>query len=137
MSQCLRSLVSIRAAIGVAPVLARAEFLVAAGVAPHPASGLVVGGNEAVPVTHAAIVGGLHLVPDDEALLGDAAGVDAHRIDPAADHEPVEPLPRPLDLAFEVAAAFRDPGRPQAAGGERREPRLLQLVHAALERQAA
>src|SRR5712691_11390843 len=108
----LRSLVSIRAAIGVTPVFARAEFLVAAGVAPHPASGIVVGGNEAVPIAHAAIVGGLHLLPDDEALLGDAAGVDAHRLDLAADHEPVDPLPRPLDLAFEVTAAFRDPGRP-------------------------
>src|SRR6266567_7241828 len=72
----LRSLVSIRAAIGVTPVFALPKLLVAAGVAPHPASGLVVGGNEAVPVTHAAIGRGLYLVPGDEALLGDATGVD-------------------------------------------------------------
>src|SRR5262245_27705832 len=106
---------SIRAAVGVAPVFVRAKLLVAAVVAPDPAGRLVVGRNEAVAVAHAAIVRGFHLVPDDVSGFGDAVLVDAHRLDPAAHHEAIDPRPRPLDLAFEMAAALGDPRRSELA----------------------
>src|SRR5215475_14784083 len=128
---------SIGAAVGVAPVFAGAEFLVAAVVAPDPARGLVVGGNEAVAIAHAAIVCRLHLVPDDEAVGVEAAVVDADRLDLAADHHAIEPRPRPFDPAFEMGAALRDARRAQHAGWDGGEPGFLQLVHARLERQSA
>src|SRR5215813_10024139 len=95
---------SIPAAVGVAPVLTRAELLVAAVVAPHPARGLVVSGDKAVAIAHAAIVRGLDLVPDDETVGVHAAVVDADRLDPAADHHPIEPCLRPFHPAFEMGA---------------------------------
>src|SRR5262249_47961175 len=128
---------SIGAAVGVAPVFAGAEFLVAAVVAPDPARGLVVGGDEAVAVAHAAIMRRLHLVPADEPVGGEAAAVDADRLDLAADHHAIEPRPRPIDPALEMGAALGDARRTQHAGRDGGEPGLLQLVHAGLERQSA
>src|SRR5215510_6058581 len=102
----VRSPRSIDAAVGVAPAFAGAEFLVAAVVAPDPARGLVVGGNEAVAIPHAAIMRRLHLVPDDETAV-----VDADRLDLAADHHAIKPRPRPFDPAFEMGAALGDARR--------------------------
>src|SRR5262249_61440029 len=98
------------------------DFLVAAVVAPAPARGLVVGGNEAVAIAHAAIVRRLHLVPDDEAVGVEAAVVDADRLDLAADHHAIKPRPRPFDPAFEMGAALGDARRAQHAGPHGREP---------------
>src|SRR5215467_8473842 len=107
--------------MGVAPVLTGPELLVAAVVTPDPAGRLVVGRHEAVLVTHAAIVRGLDLVPDDEAVRRDAVLVDAHRLDLAAHHQPMQPRLRPLDLAFEVAVALGDARRLELARGNRCE----------------
>src|SRR5882672_3139704 len=123
--------------MGVAPVFAGAEFLIAAVVAPDPAGRLVVGRHEAVLVAHAAIVRGLDLVPDDVAVRRDAVLVDAHRLDLAAHHQPMHPLPRPVDLAFEVAVALADARGLELARGDGREPGLDELILAAAERQAA
>src|SRR5262245_17172272 len=123
--------------MGVAPVLAGAELLVAAVVAPHPARRLVVGRHEAVLVAHATVMRGLDLVPNDEAVRRDAVFVDADRLDPTADHQPMQPRLSPLDLAFEMAAALGDAWRLELARGYRREPGLDELVLAAAERQAA
>src|SRR5262249_29785035 len=128
---------SIRAAMGIAPVFAGAELLVAAVVAPHPARRLVIGRHEAVLVAHAAVVRGLDLVPDNEAVRRDAVLVDADRLDPAAHHQPMQPLSRPLDLAFEVTAALGDTWRLELTRGDGCEPGLEELVLAAAERQAA
>src|SRR5262249_13395437 len=128
---------SIHAAVGVAPVFAGAEFLVAAVVAPDSARGFVVGGNEAVAIAHAAIMRGLHLVPDDETVGGEAAVVDADRFDLAADHHAIKPRPRPFDPAFEMGAALGDARRAQRARRNGGEPGLLELVYTGLERQSA
>src|SRR5215475_7023805 len=101
--------------MGVAPVFARAELLVAPVVAPHPARRLVIGRHETILVAHAAIMCGLDLVPDDEAVRRDAALVDADRLDPAADHQPVQPRLSPFDLAFEVTAALGNARRLELA----------------------
>src|SRR5215510_11564258 len=95
----VRSPCSIDAAVGVAPAFASAEFLVAAVVAPDPARRLVVGGNEAVAIAHAAIMRRLHLVPDDEPVGVEAAVVDADRLDLAADHYFKDPATTEIDPA--------------------------------------
>src|SRR5262245_48650642 len=128
---------SIPAAVGVAPVFTGPELLVAAVVAPHSARGLVVSGDEAVAIAHAAIVRGLDLVPDDETVGVHTAVVDADCLDPAADHHPIEPCPRPLHPAFEMGAALRDARGPQDARRDGGEPSLFQLVDAGPEREAA
>src|SRR5262245_15352626 len=110
--------------MGIAPVFAGAELLVAAVVAPHATGRLVVGRHETVLVAHAAIMCRLDLVPDDEAVRRDAVFVDADRLDPAAHHQPVQPRLSPLDLAFEVAAAFCDARRLELASWDRRQPGL-------------
>src|SRR5262249_41863906 len=63
--------------MGVAPVFAGAEFLVAAVIAPDSASRFVIGRHETVLVAHAAIVRGFHLVPDDVAVFGQASLVQS------------------------------------------------------------
>src|SRR5262249_27416194 len=98
---------------------------------------LVIGRYEAVAVAHAAIMRGLYLVPHDKAVVRDAAFVDADGFNFAAHHEPVDPGPRPLDLAFEMAAAFGDARRLHHPCGHRGEPGFGQFVGAALERQTA
>src|SRR5262249_46564810 len=128
---------SIHAAVGVAPVFAGAEFLVAAVVAPDPARGLVVGGDEAVAIPHAAIVCRLPLAPNEENVGVDAAVVDADRLDLAADHHAIKPRPRPFDRAFEMGAALGDARWAQHARRDGGEPGFLQLVYAWLERQSA
>src|SRR6266478_3005283 len=101
--------------LGIAPVFPLAKFVVAPLVMPDAARGPVVGGHEPVAITHAAVMRRLHLVPDDEASLGHAAGIDAHGFDLAAYHQPVDPLPGPGDLAFEMTAALGDARRTQLA----------------------
>src|SRR2546423_7233045 len=120
--------------MGVAPVLAGAELLVAAVVAPYAAGRFIVGRHEAVLVAHAAIVRRLDLVPDDVAVRRDAVLVDAHRLDLAAHHQPMQPRLSPVDLAFEVTVALDDARRLELARGDRREPGLDELVLAAAER---
>src|SRR5215470_20005338 len=110
--------------MGVAPVLAGPELLVAAVVAPDSAGRLVVGRHKAVLVAHTAIVRGLDLVPDDEAVRRDAVFVDADRLDLAADHQPMQPRLSPLDLAFEVTVAFGDARRLDFARSDRHEAGL-------------
>src|SRR5204862_4205000 len=112
-------IISVRAAERAAPILTGAEFLVAALIVPHAAGRLVERRHEAVAVTHAAIVRGLHLVPHQEARFGHTAVVDADRLDPAAYHQAIHPFARPLDFAFEMAAALGDARRAQTA---RRDP---------------
>src|SRR5215471_7159819 len=123
--------------MGVAPVLTGPELLVAAVVTPDPAGRLVVGRHEAVLVAHAAIVRGLDLVPDDLAVWRDAVFVDAHGLDLAAHHQPMQPRLSPFDLAFEVAMALGDARRLEPARRHRRQPRLEKFVLAATEGQAA
>src|SRR5262249_34798815 len=123
--------------VAAAPFLAGGEFLVGAVVAPDPARGLVVGGDEAVAIAHAAIVRGLHLVPDDEAVGVEAAVVDADRLDLAADHHAIEPRPRPFDPAFEMGAALGDARRTQHAGRDGGAPGLARPVHRRFDRQSA
>src|SRR5215467_10653132 len=123
--------------MGIAPVFAGAELLIATVVAPHPAGRLVVSRHEAVLVAHAAIVRRLDLVPHDEAVRSDAVFVEADRLDPAADHQPIQPLPGPFDLAFEMAAALGNARRLELARGHGREPGLDEFVLAAAKRQAA
>src|SRR5262245_20308105 len=108
--------------MGIAPVFAGAELLVAPIVTPHPAGWLVIGRHEAVLVAHAAIMRGLDLVPDNEAVRRDAVFVNGDCFDPAAHHQPMQPLLRPLDLAFEMAAALGDAWRLELARGQGCEP---------------
>src|SRR5262245_25631516 len=119
--------------MGVAPVFARPEFLVAAVVAPDPAGRLVVSWHEAVLVAHAAIVRGLDLVPHNLTVRRNAVFIDAHRLDLSAYHQPMQPLPCPLNLALEVAVALGDARRLELARGDGCEAGLEQLVLAAAE----
>src|SRR3954454_21593817 len=117
--------------MGVAPVFAGPELLVAAVVAPDSAGRLVIGRHEAVLVAHAAIVRGLDLVPDDMAVRRDAVFINAHRLDLAAHHQPMQPRLSPLHLAFEVTMAFGDARRLEPARRDGREARLEELILAA------
>src|SRR5262245_37440896 len=121
----------------VAPVFTGSELLVAAVVAPDPAGWFVIGRHEAVLVAHAAIVRGLDLVPDDEAVRRDAVLIDTDGLDLAAHPQPMQPRLSPLDLAFDVAVALGDARRLEPARRDRRQPRLEELVLAATEGQAA
>src|SRR5262249_13736083 len=119
---------SIHAAIRVTPVLPGAKLRIASLIAPVTPGRLVIGRDKARLVAHDAIVRGLDLVPDDEAVLVHAAVVDADRLDLAADHHAIEPGARPFDPALEMGAALGDARRPQDARGNGGEPGLLQLV---------
>src|SRR5262249_56630897 len=63
-------------------------------------------------IRRAAILHRLDLVPDDEAALVDAAGVDRGGDHVADDHYPADPFLHPHHLAFEVAVAPRRPPPP-------------------------